>query len=73
MIIRAVDFIALYENKNFHLQYKVHAQHFLVADTLENILLIKLRQRGIDKHTGTKCFILELHTHKALEANFEDS
>ena len=51
MKIRAIQFVTLNENKNFHTQY------FLVADTLENVLLIELRRNGIDKLTGTKCFI----------------
>ena len=57
MKIRAIQFVTLNENKNFHTQYKVHTQYFLVADTLENVLLIELRRNGIDKLTGTKCFI----------------
>ena len=43
------------------------------TDTFENILLIELRQNGIDKHTGTKCFILGLRTDEVLEESFEYS
>ena len=73
MVIKAFEFITLKENKNFHTQYKVHAQYFLVADTLDSILLIELRRNGIDKQTGTKCFISGRRAHEILEATFEDS
>ena len=55
------------------MQHEFHAQCILVADNLENILLIKLRRNELDKRSGTKYFITVRRPHEVLEGSFEES
>ena len=53
MIIRAVEFTTLKENKSFHAQYLFNTQCIFLTDKLENILLIELRRNELDKYGGS--------------------
>ena len=53
LIIRAVEFTTLKENKSFHAQYLFNTQCIFLTDKLENILLIELRRNELDKYGGS--------------------